>query len=311
MTRERAAAGQKRAIALPAATLLVLVLSLYAAAPQAEQKPGPSRATSQPADAAATRPADGSPRRCLRIATFNVLFRNIDLKAMTATAADANADILCLQETTPRSVSALKKRLGERYPHVKYRHGVLASGFAVFSRLPLEKVWYVKGRTAVFRTMMIDLKLDGRDVRIANVHLCPTLPRPRSNANQLLALLQRTEDRRLREIKFIHGKLPTDRPTLIVGDMNTISTLPAGRYLTDRGYVDSYATASLLPDLGSTIRFRVGGVNVGLRIDYVLHTRDFRTLRSRILPSDGSDHSLVVSDLAWRKRRATTRPAER
>ncbi len=309
METVRTTSGSIRSAVVPVTVLLMLVWSLYAAAPPTPQEVSSSEATSQPAKTSTTRPAAVRPRRCLRIATFNVLFRDIDLKAMAATAGDANADILCLQETTRRSVAALKKKLGGRYPHVKYRHGVLASGFAVFSRVPLEKVWYVKGRAAVFRTMMIDLKLDGRDVRIANVHLCPTLPRPGSNANEVLALLRRTEDRRLKEIKYIHGKLPTDRPVLVVGDFNTISTLSAARYLTGRGYTDSYAAGNLLPNFASTIRFRLGGVNVGLRIDHIFHTRDFRTLRSRILPSKGSDHSLVVSDLAWGKRAPTTQTA--
>ena len=39
-----------------------------------------------------------------------------------------------------------------------------------------------------------------------------------------------------------------------------------------------------------------------LRIDYIFHTRHLRTLESRILQSDASDHHLLVSRLQWIER---------
>jgi len=38
---------------------------------------------------------------------------------------------------------------------------------------------------------------------------------------------------------------------------------------------------------------------VKFRFDYIFPSRDIRTLESRIVPSDASDHDLVVSRLGW------------
>lgn len=79
----------------------------------------------------------------------------------------------------------------------------------------------------------------------------------------------------------------------------------APRRLAERGFSDSFATVTKRPDDCPTWSGAYGAMPLSARIDYIFHTPDMRTTASRIVNGEGSEHSLVVSTLAWAPRAAT------
>jgi endonuclease/exonuclease/phosphatase family metal-dependent hydrolase len=84
----------------------------------------------------------------------------------------------------------------------------------------------------------------------------------------------------------------------VLGDFNSISTFVAPATLTKAGLIDSFAKAH--PDdadAHATWRWPTRPLPIALRIDYIFHTPHFTTTASEIIRREGSDHSLVVSEL--------------
>lgn len=166
---------------------------------------------------------------------------------------------------------------------------------------------------------MVQARLGGRNVHVANVHLFPIVPRRNEGLGGLIGLLVRTEGIRANEIKHICANLPAKGPVLIVGDFNSTSQMRAYRYLTGRKYVNSFASVTPRADKHVTWGWRYRGVDWQFRIDHIFHSPHVETVASRIVKSAASDHLLLVSTLTWAKRRppatgtapASTRPARR
>lgn len=85
----------------------------------------------------------GASAQGVQIATFNLNWGNRRGDQVLEAIAAANADILCLQETTPQSEQFLSERLADRYPEFhavghagKYR----AERFVFASKLPPQKL---------------------------------------------------------------------------------------------------------------------------------------------------------------------------
>lgn len=144
-----------------------------------------------------------------------------------------------------------------------------------------------------------------RDVRIANVHLSPFLVQRGSSISQAIAAIGKIETIHKEEIGRICKLVDPARPTLVVGDFNSLSTLAAPAQLTHVGMTDSYAAVHEDADAKFTWHWKLRVSELRFRIDYIFHSSHFKTLGSRILPSKGSDHYLLVSDLRMRNSEKT------
>ena len=71
--------------------------------------------------------------------------------------------------------------------------------------------------------------------------------------------------------------------------------------------VDSYASVTENADTHSTWQWPTRPIPLRLRIDYVFHSKHFRTVDSAIIRREGSDHSLVVATLENVKQAALER----
>lgn len=76
-----------------------------------------------------------------------------------------------------------------------------------------------------------------------------------------------------------------------------MSTFAAPRQLAELGLTDSFAKVTENADSQPTWRWPVGNGHIQFRIDYVFHSRHFETVDSRIVPTTGSDHFLLVSEM--------------
>ncbi len=268
------------------------------------------RPTSRRSQLPTTRPTS-SPADAFRVATYNINWGNPDLPKVVETIREADADLICLQETNRRSERYLRRALGRDYRYRFFHRSSAAGGFAFLSKAPLHHVRYFPPEHGWFGTLVARTRLGGRDVQIANVHLHPVIPRRRDGLGGLVKLFLRTEKTRAKEIRKVYADLSTEIPTLVVGDLNSTPNLSAPHFLRGKGFADSFAAVTESPDRYVTWSWWYRGVKWQGRIDYIFHSAHFRTISSRILVSDASDHRLLVSTLsraAPKRARTATRP---
>ncbi len=85
-------------------------------------------------------PGGGNQPAPLIIATWNINYNNQDIDEVVRLLRDSDADMICLQETTERSETILKRELAELYPSqftAGHAGRFLAEGFQVLSKQPI------------------------------------------------------------------------------------------------------------------------------------------------------------------------------
>ncbi len=242
-------------------------------------------------------PAHG---QSVRVATYNLNWGNRRGDQVIDAITTANADILCLQETTVQSEQFLRRHLADRYPEfhaVGHNGQYAAERFVIASTTrPRDLTFHPPGRglfgfyTAIFR-------IGNRDVRLVNVHLTPFHIRPGGGFRDALEALSTTEDVHSAEIEAVVETVNADQPTIVLGDFNSISTFKAPKRLVQLGFVDSFASITADADTHPTWYWPTRPLPISLRIDYIFHTGHFQTTQSKIIQREGSDHYLLVSEL--------------
>lgn len=277
-------------------TLLAPLIFLIACAcDKRPATPGPSPVPRARAEAATE----------FTIATFNMNWGNVDLADTVRVIRSARADLVCMQETTPEAERAIREGLAREYPHVHFTGNVrYSSGFAILSKTPLSGVRFLEPEFGFFGTLLADVELGGRRVRVASVHLEPIVPREGGGAADILALFLKTEGLHLKEVRRVAAELPEGAPAIVAGDMNSASFGSAPRFLKGRGFVDSFAAVTPNPDAHVTWHWKYAGTDWRFRIDYVFHSAEIRTIESRLVDAPSSDHKLVVSRLGWAEEEA-------
>ena len=261
-----------------------------------ERDPLPHRRANEP-----TTPS--SPKN-IRVATYNINWGNPDLDAVLGAIRQADADVVCLQETNAQSAAALQREFADDYSHLGFYGSVepfAAGGFAVLSRLPVVREGFLPQREALFGTCILEVRAGDQLVQVIVVHLQPVLFQNRGGdvtALSVLRALEAAEQTHGKEMQQILAQVRTDVPTLVVGDFNSCSTFQAPALLIQRGFVDSFAAVNENPDAHPTWHWPTKFGDATLRIDYIFHSPSFRTLHSGVVHTAGSDHYLLWSELA-------------
>lgn len=112
-----------------------------------------------------------------------------------------------------------------------------------------------------------------------------------------MAALSRTEEVHSKEIAVISSAIDTSQPTIVVGDFNSPSQFNAPKRLRKIGMVDSFASVKADAETHPTWQWPTKPLPLALRIDYIFCTPHFRTVESKVIRREGSDHYLVVSEL--------------
>jgi endonuclease/exonuclease/phosphatase (EEP) superfamily protein YafD len=215
---------------------------------------------------------------------------------------EARADILFLQETTRQSEAFLQPQLAGWYPHfyaAGHQGDYAAERLAFASKYPLRDVAFTPPEHGLFGSLSANCDIAGHKITLVNVHLTPvTLPRTsQAEAMGVLAALGETEAVHAAEIKSICARLDLSQPTILAGDFNSLSTFAAPSHLRELGLVDSFASVHEDAEAHPTWFWPTRPVPLRARIDYVFHSSHFRTMSSQVIPRDGSDHYLLVSEL--------------
>ena len=247
-----------------------------------------------------------------RVATYNIHYDNFDSDQLIAAVVAADADVICFQEASDRTMDVIRDRLANRLPHIS-RAGQY--GFA--SRNPPANV--TLDRSERFRAATFDC--GGRSIRVVNTHLTPIALPKKPNLVQVMGALANSDQAHMAEVDNLLSNVNLNSPTVILGDFNALSQAKVIRKLRSLRLIDSLASIVPAADRQFTWdwqtmlkiearkynRGSLGVINsgesldVGLRIDYIFHTDHFKTTDSKVIRRDGSDHFLVVSELAWKK----------
>ena len=271
--------------ALPGAFWLVVL----AAGPPAYR----SRAAG-PTTRATTRPGT------FTVATYNINGLNRHLPEVIANIRKTKADVACLQEVNRGSAGELRRALRSDYPFIETALNHRVDGFALLSKSPVTHRQWVPAKEIGYHSLLhARTRLGGRDVQVVVVHLVPNIPRPGASAGDQVRHMLRLEGQRNEEIRRIAKRFSRDRPVLAMGDFNCLSFQGAVTYMKARGFVDAVAAVHNQPDALPTWQGRFQGREMRLRIDYVFHTAQFRTLAAGVLTAEGSDHFPLVATLTW------------
>ncbi len=214
----------------------------------------------------------------LRLVSANLHMVHPDPAALGAELFSHDADVLLLQEVSPRWVPVLQQQFGD-YPH----HHVIAQGDsfgqAILSRHPLTQL-VVHDFDGV---ALIDasIEVQGHTVRLMDVHTLP--PRTAEYAAWWQGQMAR---------------LPTmldDRTTVIAGDLNATRHHPSyRRLLRDGGLRDAHT------EVGRAAAWTwPNGLFPAppLRLDHVLVSTGIQVLDVREGPAVGSDHKPLIVEL--------------
>ena len=241
----------------------------------------------------------GQEKKTFTVATYNIYYRNRNLKAVAAAIRKSKADLVVLQETNRESRKYLRAELGRSYPHMYFRLAKHTNGFGFLSTVALRKLRFLPPRHGLAGSWIGEVTLGGRAVEVANVHLISYLPRAAKDLKDLLTCLWRTGGIQQREISRLHEVLSREMPVMVVGDFNNTADLGGPAYLKACGFIDSLASVANDPAKHATWHSRHRDVHWRFRLDYIFHTAAIKTHSSRVIPAAGSDHYLVVSTLGW------------
>jgi len=227
----------------------------------------------------------------IRVATFNVNYGLAGEPTTLDAIFASNADVICLQETTPRWEGYIRAAAIDRYPHLWFHHSRGAGGLTVISRFPIASAqahpapapgWFPAGQVIV--------DADGTAIQFMVVHLRP----PVSDSGSFVVGYFEADDIHLAEVGGHLAALDPDLPTIMLGDFNEDADGEAIEWLEDRGLPN---TLPLFDPNADTWRWSTWLIDLADDLDHVLVDGRFTPIMARVDDVGQSDHLPVVVDL--------------
>lgn len=236
--------------------------------------------------------AGDTPGCHLTVMSYNLLGDDHpDVAAQMEIIRRADADIVALQEVSPRAAQAIDETLADLYPYrALYPHGIPGSG--LLSKYPIGQVEAFQLTEGALYHTWAEVEIEGRTVTVISAHPPP----PAYNRRDGYWARGGAEIQALTQMATSGG------PALLLGDFNISDLTAEYEVMRSAGLVDAFRQAGW--GLGVTFPARFGTVDRFpplVRIDYIWHTQDFTTTRAWVdRTSVGADHRPVIAQLVWR-----------
>lgn len=236
-------------------------------------------------------PTPGVPH--YRFATFNMAaFEEGDAETLEAIGG-TDADVLGLQEITPKWAAAIAARYASEYPYQAFHADPDTKGQALLSRHPLTEHMFLPPNKdhpawhAVVQT-------PAGPVQLLNVHLRATFD---GFGDPFTSYVNKGGDH-VAEIQSFVSTCKEALPSIVLGDFNEGVDGNAVEYLEARGYRNALP---LFHPGQPTWHHRSVANQAELTLDHVLFNGSFEPLNAWVVPEGNSDHWPVVAHLevAW------------
>ena len=222
------------------------------------------------------------------VMTVNLFGANRRTDRLVGEIAEANPDILLLQEYNERWHEALQSAVGDRYRHIETLPRRDFYGMAVYSKLRFEEPGPIRLYPAGLSVpcMKASVRIGGRPVTVLNVHLVPpkSVRHFRRQSAQFADLLETIAAER--------------GPVVFAGDFNFTARARFAGCVRHRGLRACHDLAGW----GRGTTWPVSGVlryGLGLRIDNIYLTPDLTCMSSRTGVGAGSDHRPIVAVIGF------------
>jgi len=239
-------------------------------------------------------PADGEV--AASVLQYNILFYNNDVDAIAEVVLDADADVVGLHELTVAQWELLQVDLGEAYPYQLALPGGEGSGYisrgggkALLSKSPLTNVpvdFDLELEGTFIPPLAATTEIDGQEVLAVALHPSPS----RTGAKRIFE----------RQAKLVAVREVIERydgPAIIIADLNIAPTSPKyHRFLDSVGWEDPRQR------VGIEGTYTLWGLpTMGLAIDHVFVSPEFKVFDYEVGPSGGSDHRSLVATIGWNR----------
>jgi endonuclease/exonuclease/phosphatase (EEP) superfamily protein YafD len=224
----------------------------------------------------------------LSLVTFNTGNDFVAPHDLVQMLGDLDADIVGLQELSPRNAGVLSESLLSEYPY-RVLYGHRFDGKGLLSRYPIVRHRLFSARVTR-PNVEAELEVTDRAVMVYVVHaLSPNYRR-----------LQVQSPHSVYEIEYILKLLHSGTPTAVIGDFNVVARSRLYHQLVKAGLIDTFREVG--QGNGSTFPTRFQYLPIPLprlvRIDYIWVTGQFLPLASYVGDGHGSDHLPVISKVA-------------
>jgi vancomycin resistance protein VanJ len=216
--------------------------------------------------------------------TYNINLAPPDIHSIADDIRNIDADIVAIQELTPRSADVLETALSTEYPYRAFHAVVGFHGQGILSKYPIVSDEFWKIYLGHQRT---GIAVNGTVITVYNVH----------PVHHILPFWGFDISRRTEEVNvFLNKASQDDTPILITGDFNMTDQSGDYQRITQT-YQDSYRQVGY--GMGTTFPAHIPFLPSLVRIDYVFHSEEFTAFEADVLRSTGgSDHRPLVVTLA-------------
>lgn len=233
-------------------------------------------------------------RTSLKLMSVNLMYGDVDYQSLRLQIFREAPDLILFQEWTPSAIKELRPDFREAYPHTIEFPRDDAFGQAIYSRREFVGTPRIHPSVPGWSEPQISVvvDLDGRALRVQNIHLLPPVDskffaQQRAGALALAAAASGPAD---------------ERPHVLMGDFNAVYGSSVIRAIRRAGMIDAQASAggwrggrgSTWPRLG-VLRFAPG-----LQLDHALVDPILAIGEARVGEDFGSDHKPVIVRIGWR-----------
>ncbi|NRA40584.1 MAG: endonuclease/exonuclease/phosphatase family protein [Planctomycetes bacterium] len=236
----------------------------------------------------------------IRISSFNINFANTLYSDLVKNIRLVDADIVCLQETTPGHRKRFSNSLKRLYPYQEFipvEGRYFASGMGILSKYPIVDFVQLDKKIGIFSFINARISLDDHFIQVMNVHLFPCDFSHISGVISFAQELQSTTAVQDRESRYITSHIDEEVPSVVLGDFNNFSFSQTLQLFLDANLSDSFAFIHKMPDDFPTWSWEISGIMLKYRLDYILVDAACETQAVQVHDDSNSDHKHISADV--------------
>lgn len=229
----------------------------------------------------------------LSIISYNIYFKNKNRRSSLNLIKSKKADIVFLQEVTPKWNNSLNANLN--YPHkiTKALNGT--HGISVYAKHPIKLIQYINNDYGLPIAQIIELNIKGKNILLCNTHLASPAKAVENPEYFLTYYFENYKQRKKQYNKiesYINSIENKYAEILFIGDLNTTEYEPLFRDImydwqnTSKNFFSkSFPNSSKLDPV--------------INLDYILFRKKAEIVQYEVLKGGSSDHSAIYSEIQF------------